>query len=46
MPTEDKSNDVKSEFYESLENTYDLLPGNTVKIIVEDHNAQIEREPS
>lgn len=28
-----------------LENAYDLLPGNTVKIIVGDFNAQIGREP-
>jgi len=45
-PTEDKNNDVKSEFYESLENAYDSLPGNTVKIIVGDLNAQIGREPN
>jgi len=40
-PTEDKNNDVKSEFYERLENAYDSLPGNKVKIIVGNLNAQI-----
>jgi hypothetical protein len=45
-PTEDKNNDVKSDFYESLENAYDSLPGNTIKIIVGDLNAQIGRESS
>jgi len=45
-PTEDKNNDVKNDFYESLENVYDSLPGNTIKIIVGDLNAQIGRESS
>jgi len=45
-PTEDKNNDAKSEFYERLEDAYDSLPGNTVKIIVGDLNAQIGREPN
>ncbi|KAL4141519.1 hypothetical protein QTP88_004148 [Uroleucon formosanum] len=45
-PTEDKNNEVKSDFYEDLENTYDSLPGNTVKIIVGDLNAQIGWEAS
>jgi len=45
-PTEDKNNEVKSDFYEDLENAYDSLPGSTVKIIVGDLNAQIGRESS
>jgi len=45
-PTEDKNIDVKSNFYESLENAYDSLPGNTIKIIVRDLNDQIGRESS
>lgn len=44
-PTEDKNNEIKSNFYENLENAYDSLPRNTVKI-VEDFNAQIGREPN
>jgi len=43
---EDKNNDVKSDFFESLENAYDSLPENTVKIIVGYLNAQIGRESS
>lgn len=46
VATEDKNNDVKSDFYESLENAYDSLPENTVKIIVGNLNAQIGREAS
>jgi exonuclease III len=44
-PTEDKNNDIKSAYYEELENIYDTLPRNTVKIIIEDFNAEIGREP-
>lgn len=45
-PMEDKNNEVKSNFYEDLENAFDSLPGNTVKIIVGGLNAQIGRESS
>lgn len=35
-PIKDKNNDVKSDFYESMENAYDSLSKYTVKIIVRD----------
>lgn len=41
--TEDKNNDVNSDFYEEIENVYDTLPKNTV--ITEDFIAQVGHEP-
>lgn len=45
-PTDDKNNDIKSNFYENLENACDSIPGNSVKIIVGDLNEKIGRESS
>lgn len=43
-PTEDKSDEVKGEFYEQLEREYDLAPAWDIKIILGDFNAKIGRE--
>ena len=43
-PTNDKSDDVKDAFYESLDKTYDECPKHDVKIVIGDANAQVGRE--
>ena len=43
-PTNDKSDDVKDAFYESLDKTYDECPKHDVKIVIGDANAQIGTE--
>ncbi|KAL0271865.1 UNVERIFIED_CONTAM: hypothetical protein PYX00_008828 [Menopon gallinae] len=43
-PTEDKEEDIKEEFYELLEHTYDNLPTHCVRIVIGDMNAQIGKE--
>lgn len=34
----------KNSFYDTLERTFDSLPKNSIKLIVEDLNAQVGRE--
>jgi len=43
-PTEDKDEDIQSEFYEDLERVYNKLTTNNIKIILGDFNAKIGRE--
>ena len=43
-PTNDKSDDVKDEFYEKLERTYGECPKHDVKVVIGDANAQVGRE--
>lgn len=43
-PTEDKTDDIKEDFYDVLGRTYDQCPANDIKIIIGDLNAKIGRE--
>lgn len=43
-PTEEKDDEVKEQFYDLLELTYDELPKADVRIVLGDFNAQIGRE--
>jgi hypothetical protein len=43
-PTNDKSDDVKDEFYDRLERTYGECPKHDIKIVIGDANAQVGRE--
>jgi hypothetical protein len=43
-PTNDKPDDMKDEFYESLDKAYGECPKQDVKIVIGDANAQIGRE--
>jgi exonuclease III len=43
-PTEEKEEDIKDQFYERLERTYDEIPRNDIKIILGDFNAKIGKE--
>lgn len=40
-PTEQKYDEVKEQFYDSLERQYDSLPPNDVKIMLGDLNAKV-----
>lgn len=43
-PTEDKSEEMKDEFYHMLEDAYNSAPENDVKLIMGDFNAKIGKE--
>jgi hydroxypyruvate isomerase len=43
-PTEDKTDDVKSSFYEELERVFDKFPKYHIKILLEDFNAKVSRK--
>ncbi|KAK9687821.1 Endonuclease-reverse transcriptase [Popillia japonica] len=43
-PTEDKDDEEKSKFYETVEDIYDLLPKHDMNIMVGDLNAKVGRE--
>jgi hypothetical protein len=43
-PTEDKADEIKDDFYQTLENTYNALPQNDIIFIVGDLNARIGKE--
>jgi hypothetical protein len=43
-PTEDKSDYIKDRFYEELEQEFDKLPKNHMKILLGDFNAQVGME--
>ena len=43
-PTNDKSDEVKDEFYDKLERIYDECPKHDVKVVIGDANAQVGRE--
>jgi len=43
-PTEDKNEEIKNEFYDSLDMLYDSLPADKPKIVIGDFNAKIEKE--
>lgn len=43
-PTEDKDDDVKDVFYETLQNAYNNAPTRDIKIVLGDFNAKIGRE--
>lgn len=43
-PTEESSEDLKDDFYDALEKVYDECPGNDVKIVLGDFNAQLGKE--
>ncbi|XP_073814500.1 uncharacterized protein [Musca autumnalis] len=43
-PTEDKDEQTKDIFYESLEETYDRCPAHDIKIVLGDFNAKIGKE--
>lgn len=43
-PTNEKPDDVKDEFYERLDKTYDECPKHDVKIVIGDANAQVGKE--
>jgi exonuclease III len=43
-PAEDKTNDVKSSFYEELERVFDEFPKDDTKILLGDFNAKVRRE--
>jgi exonuclease III len=43
-PTEDKMDDIKDRFYEELEQVFDKLPKNHMKILLGDFNAKVGRE--
>lgn len=43
-PTEDKDNDIKEEFYSTLEATYDLMSNYSMKILIGDMNAKLGKE--
>jgi hypothetical protein len=43
-PTEDKTDDVKSSFYEELECLFDKFPKYHIKIMLGDFNAKVCRE--
>jgi len=42
--TENKDETHKGEFYEDIATIYDEAPGNTIKIILGDCNAKLEKE--
>jgi len=42
-PTEDDDNDIKSSFYDRLEQVYDNMPSYAIKIIVGDFNAKARK---
>ena len=43
-PSEEKSIDSKDSFYEELEQAFDHFPKYHMKFLLEDFNAQLERE--
>jgi exonuclease III len=43
-PTEDKTEDVKGNFYEELERVFDTFPKYHMKILLGDFNAKVGRE--
>jgi hypothetical protein len=43
-PTEDKTNDVKDNFYEELEGVFDKFPKYHTKVLLQDFNAKIGKE--
>jgi hypothetical protein len=43
-PTQETEEDIKDQFYERLERTYDEIPRNDIKIILGDFNAKIGKE--
>jgi exonuclease III len=43
-PTEEKVEDIKDDFYKTLEHIYNALPKNDIKLIVGDFNAKIGEE--
>jgi hydroxypyruvate isomerase len=43
-PTEDKTDEVKDNFYEELEHVFDKFPKYHMKIVLEDFNAKVGRE--
>lgn len=45
-PTENKDETDKDEFYEKVARIYNETPGNTIKIIVEDFTAKVEKKTS
>ncbi|KAL4083725.1 hypothetical protein QTP88_029041 [Uroleucon formosanum] len=45
-PTENADDEEKNSFYDTLERTFDSLPKNSIKLIVGDLNAQVDRQTS
>jgi hypothetical protein len=43
-PTEDKTDDVKDNFYEELERVFDKFPKYHMKILFRDFNAKVSKE--
>ncbi|PNF31855.1 hypothetical protein B7P43_G08920 [Cryptotermes secundus] len=43
-PTEEKEEEVKDYFYQQMEETYDSIPSNDIKVILGDLNAKIGKE--
>lgn len=43
-PTEDKDEDQKDDFYETLDKTFNSCPKHDIKIIIGDTNAKVGRE--
>lgn len=44
--TEDKENPIKDSFYLKLEQIYNTAPSNDIKIVIDDLNAKIGKEPA
>jgi Reverse transcriptase (RNA-dependent DNA polymerase) len=43
-PTEEKEDEIKDEFYEQLEEIFDRIPNNNIKLIMGDANAKVGNE--
>jgi exonuclease III len=44
VPTEDKSDEIKEQFFEDLQKVYDRIPRHYIVILLGDMNAKIGRE--
>jgi hypothetical protein len=43
-PTKDKAKEIKDDFYQTLENTYNALPQNVIKLTAGNFNTKMGKE--